>query len=486
MSFVKGFVWNHLAKLTDYGLTYLISVILARNLDSISYSLYVSVYNIGTILIIVSSLGIDETINKFVSQLSVNKKKGQINYLLHVLLKYRVAAVLFLSFVVFIFREKISILFNAEEISFYITIILFFVLFQNLSNFLAHYFTALLNTKLIFILNTTIKLLSLSFISFYLSFDHNLTIILTIISTASLLSFLTYIYFARDLFLKKREFFNTREVNNFFPVMWLNAIFSIILGRYSDILLLGILLGVTNEVGNYEVAFSLSTAIDYVFSVGLVGVIISVFSMVASSDKSKIVPIRNKIIKYYQFIVFPIMLFSLIFAHDLITLIYSEKFLNAIVLFQVILFFKILIVNIFGSGLNISILVSINKQKYVLINRLVLGSLNIILNIIFIPQYGALGAIAITGFILFLIYLIDFILVSKLISFNYDFKFLLKNFIIVTSWLAIISIINLYLDIMIIPLFLIFLVGLSIIYFFLNRSMIVEITEELNMFFRRN
>lgn len=480
---IKGFIWNHLAKLSDYGLTYLISVILARNLDSVSYGLFVTAYTIGTVLIILSSLGIDETINRYVSQFSVNNKTGQIKKLLLTLFKFRLAAIFLILFFVFLFRQDISKVFNSESLSDYIAVLVFFVFFQNLSNFFAQYFTALLNTKLVFFINTILKLLSLTLILIYLTTNQDLYIIFILISSISFLSFITYAFFAKRVLSYNSENFKKHEVKNFSQVMWLNAILSMIIGRYSDIFLLGLLIGITTEISNYEIAFSLATVIEYVFSVGLIGVIISVFSATAVSDKSKILPIRNKIIKYYQFFVLPIMLFALIFASDLIKLIYSDKYSSAILLFQVLLFYKIVIVNVFGSGLNISILVSIGKQKYVFINRIILGVINIILNIIFIPKYGALGAITITGFILLIIYLIDFILVNKIIELQYDLTFLIKNTILILPWLTFIYIINLSFNFNIIILSIIFFTGLMIIYYFLHKSMLDKIKEDIKLFF---
>jgi len=389
---------------------------------------------------------------------------------------------LILSFV-FMFREDISKIFNSESLSDYLAVLVFFVFFQNLSNFFIQYFTALLNTKLVFIINTILKSLSIASILIYLTTNQDLYIILIIISSISFLSFITYAFFAMQVLSYSSENYKKREVNNFSKVMWLNAILSMILGRYSDIFLLGLLIGVTTEISNYEIAFSLATAIDYVFSVGLIGVIISVFSATAVTDKSKILPIRNKIIKYYQFFVLPIMLFSLLFASDLIKLIYSDKYSTAIILFQVLLFYKIIIVNVFGSGLNISILVSIGKQKYVFINRIILGVINIVLNIIFIPKYGALGAITITGFILLIIYLIDFILVYKIIELRYDLAFLIKNTKIVLPWLAFIYIINLSINLNIIVLSFTFFTGLMIIYYFFHKSMLNKIKEDIKLFF---
>jgi len=482
---IKGFIWNHLAKLSDYGLTYLISVILARNLDSESYGLFVTAYSIGTVLIILSSLGIDETINKYVSQFSANNKTGQIKKLLLTLFRYRLAAIVIILLLVFLFRQNISKIFNSESLSDYITVLVFFVFFQNLSNFFVQYFTALLNTRLVFFINTVLKLLSITSILIYLTTNEDLYIILILISSISFLSFVTYAFFAKQVLSYSSENFNNHEVKNFSKIMWLNAILSMVLGRYSDIFLLGLLIGITTEISYYEIAFSLTTVIDYVFSVGLIGVIISVFSATAVTDKSNILPIRNKIIKYYQFFVLPVMLFSLIFASDLINMIYSDKYSAAIILFQVLLFYKIVIVNVFGSGLNISILVSIGKQKYVFINRIILGIINIVLNIIFIPKYGALGAITITGFVLLIIYFIDFVLVNLIVELQYDLAFLIKNTILILPWLTVIYIINLSINFNIIILSIVFFTGLMIIYYFFQKSMLIKIKEDIKLFFTK-
>lgn len=482
---LKGFIWNHLAKLSDYGFTYLISVILARSLDNISYSVFVTTYGVGTAIIIFSSLGIDETVNRFISQLSVREKFGQIKKLLIQLIKYRLAALLLFLVLLLLFRKEIASLLNNKNIADYIVIIVFFIFFQNLSNFFTQYFTSLLNTRLVFFINTGFKIFSVLLISFYLNFDKDLFLIFVIISLISFLSFITYLFSARETFSYKSETYKNNDVKKFFLVMWLNAILSMIVGRYSDIFLLGSLIGVNEEVSNYEVAFSLVTVIDYLFSVGLIGVIISVFSTAAILDKNKLISIRNKIIKYYQFIVLPIMLFSLVFADDLIKIIYSEKYTEAVPLFETFLFYKILIVNILGSGLNVSILVSMGKQKYVLINRSILGIINISVNVVIIPIHGAWGAILVTGFIQLVIYLIDFIVVSNLLEFKYDFLFLLRTFFIICCWLFIIYLFRLSFNLPFMLLLFAFLIGLLILYLFFNKSILFDLKENLQLFLEK-
>lgn len=482
---LKGFIWNHLTKLLDYGLVYLISVILARYLNPVDYGIFVTVYGLGTALIIITSVGIDETINKFVSQLYTKKKFGQIKGLILYLLKVRFLILFFCLIIIYFLRHEISILFNKKELSFYITIIIFFIFFQNLSNFFINYFTALLKTRLTFFINSSLKILLFLLIVYYIEFSNNISVIFFIIASVSLISFCVYLLFVRKIFSYKKEYIKTNVITNFFLIMWLNAILSMIIGRYSDIFLIGYLLGVNEQISRYEIAFSLVTAMDYLFSVGLVGVIVSVFSTMDIISRDKIISTRNKIIKYYQFFVMPLMVFAIIFAGKIIKFIYTNQYDSAVPLFETFLSYKVIIVGFLGSGLNVSILVSLGKQKYVLLNRVILGLINLLLNIAIIPFFGAWGAIFITGLIQLFIYLIDFILVSKIVGYNYDYRFLIKSLIIICSALSIIYLLNLLLDLSIIILLCLFLVNIIVLYIIFNKGMIEEVKNNFQLFFRK-
>ena len=66
---IKGFAWNHLAKVFDYILVVLFSILLARKLGALQFGVYATVISVSTLLLHLSSLGFGEVLTKYSTQL---------------------------------------------------------------------------------------------------------------------------------------------------------------------------------------------------------------------------------------------------------------------------------------------------------------------------------------------------------------------------------------------------------------------------------
>ncbi len=60
---MRGFIWNHFAKLTDYGLAYLFAVIFERKLGASEFGVYVTMMSIASAAIIIGGAGLDVTLS---------------------------------------------------------------------------------------------------------------------------------------------------------------------------------------------------------------------------------------------------------------------------------------------------------------------------------------------------------------------------------------------------------------------------------------
>lgn len=163
-------------------------------------------------------------------------------------------------------------------------------------------------------------------------------------------------------------------------------IFSRILG-YSDIILLSILTNDKN-VGLYSAAFKLTFALQFIpgtFSASL----FPAFSNYFISSKEKLIYIFEKAVVYLIFIVLPISISSIILADKIILGIYGSGFADSIFAF------KILMLSLFFIFLNYVCIPLLNACNKEVVSTVIIGigvAISIILNLIFIPIYGFIGA----------------------------------------------------------------------------------------------
>jgi len=92
---------------------------------------------------------------------------------------------------------------------------------------------------------------------------------------------------------------------------------------------------------------------------------------------------------------------------------------------------------VIGGGMNLTMLYALNLERKVSLSRVIAGLINIILNIILIPQLGALGAIISTGFSTILVIMIEYVFLKSFISISFPFLYFFK--ILVISLISIFS-----------------------------------------------
>ena len=438
---IKGFAWNHLSKLMDYALTYLLSILFARKLAAANYGVYVTMMSVASLALIVGAGGIDETLNKYISQLLYSSKPAKIRFLLRKLIKIRIIAVVLLSLLLFVFKSNLNIFFQNDNVSSYIAVLIYYILSQSLVNFFANIYTAQLKTKYVFFVSITAKLLNIILSFVLLELDYGLTSIFILFSITSFISLFLYSYKAKELLVGESDNLDMKPIYGFSSVTWLNAFLTMALGRYSAIILLSYFFGKTPLTGYYDIAFSLTILIDYVFTIGLTGVWLSIMSEIAVRDSSRLAEARAKLIKFQQFFIIPVGFFSFIYPEFIIKFLFSDKYLPAVPLFRIYLVFLLLSM-IIANRENLGFLLAIDKQKIAIIIRIIIGILNITVSFLIIPSYGAIGAITVTGASILLSNICEFVVTSKFIGLKYDIIFTLKVLIVSLISIGIVSFIN--------------------------------------------
>ena len=157
----ESFAWNHLSKLTEYGLTYIFGVLLARKLGAHDYSIYVTLISISSFSMIFGGLGFDETLNRYIPQLSFGNKILSIRSLIKKLLFIRTSLLSIIGLLLIIFRANIASLLNNNLLSEFILYLSLFIVLQSVVNFFSNIFISQLKTRIVFLINFITKLITL-------------------------------------------------------------------------------------------------------------------------------------------------------------------------------------------------------------------------------------------------------------------------------------------------------------------------------------
>ncbi len=190
---------------------------------------------------------------------------------------------------------------------------------------------------------------------------------------------------------------------------WGNDVLSTVLGRQPDILMMRGLLGENaRDIGLYDAAARLAQMSEYIFLFGLGGLLVSIFSELAYDDEQRplsqqggkktrfyyprLLNGRREISGFQTVATGPIFAFMLTFSPLVIQVVYGAKFSGAEPLLFASLILQAITVVVFGGGMHITSLVVIGKERIVFVNRLSWGLLNLVANYFLIQSYGGLGA----------------------------------------------------------------------------------------------
>ena len=200
---------------------------------------------------------------------------------------------------------------------------------------------------------------------------------------------------------------------------WGSDVLSTVLGRQPDILMMRAILGENApDIGLYESAARLVLMTEYVFLFGLGGTLISVFSELAHQDETaptpgngkseaggkaspplpsasrypKLLAARKEIAGFQSVSTAPLFAFMLMFAPLVIHVLYGYRFAAATPIVVAGLSILSMTVILFGGGMQVTSLVVIGKERAVFANRLTWGLLNLVANYFLIKSYGGLGA----------------------------------------------------------------------------------------------
>jgi len=306
--------------------------------------------------------------------------------LLRILISSLVFLLLLFSF------NKLLFLIHLDKVGSLAGFSLCFVFFISFSEFFKSAFAGMHNIKYNFILNFAEFFSRLSFlILFIYLFDFTLSLNLVLVAFACsvvISSFFGLFFYFKKIKLQKDSFkfdFKKEILSYSFPLFFISLGFLLL--TEVDIFMIG-LLSTSIEVSYYSVAKQIIIKLPQITLALAMGTL-PIFAKINSENKYDLKKKFNKLLKINLFIFSPIIIFLFIFSPYFIPFLYGTEYSASVLLLRILLpYLFFYSFSILLSGF----LDYVGKAKKRAINLSVTMIINIVLNYLLIPKYGAVGA----------------------------------------------------------------------------------------------
>ena len=384
---IKETLWSFATKSVTFILFFALNIYIARMLGVEKFGLWSFFFSFFTIVFLFSNFGINASTRKFVAQYNNTDKLKNV---LESSLKLRLFFSFIFSLALFISSTLLSNLIGHPEFKFLFQYSAPLIFLSTVIEYLKSVFMGLHRIKYNFIINILEYGLKLLFVIILFQFSISL---LNIINAYILATFLvvficlSILYF--QFYVKSQNSDSGDFIINIFkysiPLLFTSI--GAIIALELDIIMLG-LLSSNYEVGIYAVAKSIATKIPHI-SLALAMGTMPIFAKINDKNKNELKKKFLNILKINTGIILIIVCIILLFSNILIPLIYGVDYSSSVIPLQILTIFLI----------NRSYLIFLNffldyqgLAKKRLYNSLLAMALNIILNLLLIPKYGAIGA----------------------------------------------------------------------------------------------
>lgn len=384
--------------------TFVITIIIARNLQDTDFGKYSFVLAFTSFFAVISDLGLSTlTIREVAKNKYLANKYFGSFFSLKIL--YSVATILLLSFLINILNYQ-----NDMKLALYIGGA--YVIVNSFNQFFISFFRAFERMEY----ETLVRILEISVVFFgtlyVIHTDYGLVEIVGILLFSSIFRFIISGGLIVNKFVKPELDININfiksSVTEALP-FGLTLFFVVIYFRI-DTIMLSIMIG-DAAVGWYNVAFNIVHGLSALIGSSIAGVSFPIMAKSLGNKEN----LRKVYITSFQTALIAGLAISIlvtIYSEEIIQILYKNQYSNSIPVLKIFIwaFFIICISSISSTLLN-----SIHKQKIVTYGTLLGAVLNVTLNYILIPKYAVLGAVYATiatemcGFAIYYYYCIKYL-----------------------------------------------------------------------------
>lgn len=405
--------WSFAAKGTAFLLFFLLNVYLARTLGVEKFGTWSFFFSMLTIVLLFSYFGINASARKYVAQYN---KTRELNNVLKSSIKLRLIFSLVFTILLLLIHKPLAITIGRPEFASLFLLSAPLVLLAGLVEFLKDAFMGLHRIKYNFIVNLLEYGLKLLLVVILLTFSLELFNIINSFIIASFITSLIGLYLLYTNFYKKNKShgkndFTIEILRYSIPLFFISVGF--LIATEVDTLMLG-LLTTDAEVGIYAVAKQIIIKLPHI-SLAIAMGTMPVFAKLNKDNKEELKKLFYKLLKTNALIFSTIALGIVFFSWFFVPLIFGIEYSASVLPLQILTVYLVC----FSFSVFLSSFLDYRglAQKRA-INLSITMVLNIILNFILIPTYGAIGAAAATSISYLPYILLNYIEVKKSLNFK--------------------------------------------------------------------
>ncbi len=394
-SIARSALWNHLGKLGDYALMYVVSVLVARGLGVEIYGRYTALISLVHVLLVASSFGLEVALTRYGAAFQGVAVGERLRFLFRRGVAVRV--VLFLA--IGLAGGGLAIAAGWLQVSTDLSILLLlggYALSRALLPLFVAILTARFRTRRVAVISVVGRLCELAGILIVGASGLTLPWVLLVLCIAGA------IQVALHLLWNARTWWGAEAVTPLTPVLvfggvfWLNAIVDYFLGRQGDIALLAMIGGDPAATSRYDVSYTLMQAGAMIATLGLSGVSLAALSRFGEHDTVPRARLYETLVRINSLLTIPILGFLFVTATDILTIIYAGPFVGAATVLRLLIGTRI-IARICAGGENADLLLSMDMVRPLVMIGLAATAITVGSHLVLIPRFGAEGAAVASG-----------------------------------------------------------------------------------------
>ncbi len=418
---------SQIAKGTAVLLAFLVTILLTRWMGPDGYGAYALILGWVSLATLLISIGLPEALNRFIP-IFLNDGVDIVSFLGRLFL-LRMGAVSSLALVV---RLLVVQVFNLLQHPYLVPladfILTLFLLYQ-LALFLEAFFTSQLRIKVIFISNTLRQLLVLGGLV-WLFLGGGVSLQQALLLTVGGYGLATFVFFV-SLTQTKRlgntwQFSRLPVVLKFSLSAWAVTGITFLLSEQTDVLLLGFLTTDTSQIGYYKAGTALVWKLIGVITVSSQVVLSALSHKYGSEGEPGLTKGWQSFIKLSTLTIVPVFLFLGWHAPAIIQILYGVEYAVSAWVLRYFVLLTIVPFGLMAGGLHLMTLYVLGQERKGLSVRIVSGVVNLLLGIVLIRAFAAIGAVLATGLAAVVGTLLEFYMLQRWRKRPYPWQFVGK------------------------------------------------------------
>lgn len=391
----KSALWNHAGRTLEYAFMYFTSIVIARGLGVQGNGIYAALLAVAQLIIVLSSFGLEASLNKHIPQLPSNVVVGALRSIVRKTLALRLGLLALVGAILFGLSAVARGLLSGS-VNDFLWLLIVYAAARSIVSLLAMVLTAQLKTATTAKIGLASRCVELAGALFLLGNGMTVNNVMVLLVSVNVMQVLALLGATSTSIVGHATRGVIAPILSFGGIFWINAIVDYFLGRSGDVLFLSILLPDQSSASLYDVSFSVAQLASLSLTVGLGGVGFATFARLAIENQQTMNSFYAFMVRVMTLLSVPMFSFLLFNAQSVITVLYSTNFLAASSALQGIVAFRI-VARLFAGPENADYLLSKDKVGLIVLIGLAGAAVNVIGNLLLIPGLGIHGAVVASG-----------------------------------------------------------------------------------------